>query len=80
MAALVMQVPVSVNYWIVMGENSKLFNTGAKIRFMKKGKANCDYAHMEYGREPLYFCFSDDNKTDPVSVTVKITPSHVNDI
>jgi hypothetical protein len=83
-----MNIPVSIDklqegedidYWIMEGENANLFNTGAQFRYIKKGKAINDYARMEPRKGNLYFCFSNDNSTEPVTVTVKVTTVQVNE-
>ena len=69
-----------INYWIVEGDNSNLFLNGAQFRYIKKGKAINDFSRMDYRKGSLFFCFSNDNATEPVTVTVKITAIHVNEI
>jgi hypothetical protein len=70
-----------VSYWIVDGEtNVNLFTSGAQFRYIKKGKVFNDYSKMELRRGTLYFCFSNDNPVEPVSVTVKISALQVNEM
>ena len=89
LAALAMNKPVSINklqagetinYWIMEGENAGLFSSGAQFRYIKKGKAVNDYSRMDPRKGSLYFCFSNDNTTQPASVTVKITLIQVNEV
>ena len=89
LAAIAMNKPVSINklqagetinYWIMEGENADLFSSGAQFRYIKKGKAVNDYSRMEPRKGSLYFCFSNDNTTQPASVTVKITLVQVNEV
>ncbi len=68
-----------IAYWVMEGENEALFKTGGQFRFIKKGKAVNDYSRMEPRKGSLYFCFSNDNTTEAVSVTVKITTVQVNE-
>ena len=68
-----------IAYWVMEGENADLFIKGSQFRYIKKGKAVNDYSKMDPRKGSLYFCFSNDNPTDPVSVTVKITTVQVNE-
>ena len=68
-----------IAYWIMEGDNEALFKNGGQFRFIKKGKAVNDYSRVEPRKGSLYFCFSNDNATDAVSVTVKITTVQVNE-
>lgn len=68
-----------IAYWIMEGENEALFKSGGQFRFIKKGKAVNDFSRMEPRKGSLYFCFSNDNPTDAVTVTVKITTVQVNE-
>lgn len=68
-----------IAYWIMEGENEALFKSGGQFKFIKKGKAVNDYSRMEPRKGSLYFCFSNDNPTDAVTVTVKITTMQVNE-
>ena len=68
-----------INYWIMDGDNVNLFSSGAQFRYIKKGKAVNDYSRMEARKGNLYFCLSNDNVTEPVAVTVKITAIQVNE-
>lgn len=75
-----LQAGENINYWIMEGENADLFSSGAQFRYIKKGKAVNDYSRMEPRKGSLYFCFSNDNTTQPASVTVKITLVQVNEV
>jgi hypothetical protein len=75
-----LQAGMDINYWIVEGDNSNLFLNGAQFRFIKKGKAINDFSKMDYRKGSLFFCFSNDHPTDPITVTVKITTVHVNEM
>lgn len=88
MGALALARPATINkvqagediaYWILEGENADLFLSGAQFRFIKKGKAVNDFSRMEPRKGSLYFCFSNDNPAEPVTVTVKITTVQVNE-
>jgi hypothetical protein len=68
-----------IAYWVMDGDNSALFSAGLQFRYIKKGKAINDYAKMEPRKGNLFFCFSNDNPTDPVTVTVKITAVQANE-
>jgi hypothetical protein len=68
-----------ISYWIVEGDNSNLFLNGAQFRFIKKGKAINDFSRMDFRKGSLFFCFSNDNATEAVTVTVKITSIHINE-
>lgn len=89
LAGLILNKPVSikkletgqqVNYWIMEGENVNLFNSGAQFRYIQKGKAINDYGKVEPRKGSLFFCFSNDHKTEPIHVTVKITLIQVNEL
>src|SRR5882724_326464 len=70
-----------IDYWIVDGDNNVgLFSSGQPFRYIKKGKAINDYSRMENRKGNLNFCFSNDNATEPVTVTVKITTIQVNPV
>lgn len=68
-----------ISYWIMDGDNNTLFSAGLQFRFIKKGKAINDYSKMEPRKGNLFFCFSNDNATEPVNVTVKITAVQANE-
>jgi hypothetical protein len=68
-----------ISYWIMDGDNNNLFSAGLQFRFIKKGKAINDYSKMEPRKGNLFFCFSNDNATEPVNVTVKITAIQANE-
>ncbi len=68
-----------ISYWIMDGDNSTLFSAGLQFRYIKKGKAINDYSKMEPRKGNLFFCFSNDNATEPVTVTVKITAIQANE-
>ena len=68
-----------INYWIVENENADLFQSGQQFRFLKKGKGVNDFARMEPGDRAFYFCFHNDSKEVPVTVTVKITAIMINE-
>lgn len=68
-----------IAYWIMEGDNEALFKSGGQFRFIKKGKAVNDYSRVDPRKGSLYFCFSNDNPTEAVSVTVKITTVQVNE-
>ena len=74
-----LQTGEDINYWITDGDNVGLFSSGAQFRYIKKGKAVNDYSRMEARKGNLYFCLSNDNVTEPVAVTVKITAIQVNE-
>ena len=61
------------------GDNSNLFLNGAQFRYIRKGKAINDFSKMDYRKGSLFFCFSNDHPSEPVTVTVKITTIHVNE-
>jgi len=69
-----------INYWIVEGDNGDLFMKGEQFKYMKKGTAVNDYARMENRKGALYFCFSNGTSTEPITVTVKITSIHINEV
>ena len=76
-----LQTGEDIDYWIVDGEtNLNLFTAGQPFRFGKKGKVANDYSRMDIRKGNFYFCFSNDNATDPVSVNVKITSIQVNTV
>lgn len=69
-----------INYWIVENENADLFQNGQQFRFIKKGgRVVNDFAKMEPGDRAFYFCFHNDSKEVPVTVTVKITAIMINE-
>lgn len=89
LAGLILDKPVSVkkletgqtiNYWIMEGENVNLFTSGAQFRYIQKGKVVNDYTKLEPRKGSLFFCFSNDDKTEPIHVTVKITLIQVNEV
>ncbi|HWC53526.1 MAG TPA: hypothetical protein VG676_08095 [Chitinophagaceae bacterium] len=69
-----------INYWIVEGDNADLFMKGDQFKYMRKGTAENDYARMDNRKGTLYFCFSNGLATEPVTVTVKITSLHINEV
>lgn len=69
-----------VNFWIVEGENADSFMHGAQFKFMKKGSIVNDYARMDNRKGTLNFCFSNGTSTEPMTVTVKITSIHINEV
>jgi hypothetical protein len=88
LGALATGKPVTINkieegediaYWIMEGDNEAIFKSGGQFRFIKKGKAVNDYSRVDPRKGSLYFCFSNDNPTETVSVTVKITTVQVNE-
>ena len=76
---LKMETGPSVNYWIMDADNVAPFSAGTQFRYIKKGKGINDYARMEPRKGNLYFCFSNDSTTEPVSVTIKITAVQANE-
>ena len=68
-----------INYWIVENDNADLFLKGEQFRFLKKGKVINDYYRMEPGDRSFHFCFHNDYKDTPVTVTVKITAIQINE-
>lgn len=74
-----METGASVNYWVMDADNVGAFSAGAPFRYIKKGKAINDYARVDPRKGTLYFCFSNDSTTEPVSVTVKITAVQANE-
>lgn len=68
-----------INYWIVENENAELFMNGEQFRFIKKGKVINDFYRMEPGEGAFHFCFHNDYKDTPVTVTVKITAILINE-
>jgi hypothetical protein len=68
-----------INYWIVEDDNADLFMTGGQFRFIKKGRAVNDFSKMEPGGRLFNFCFHNDYKDAPITVTVKITAIGVNE-
>lgn len=68
----------TIDYWIIEGDNAGLFLNGAQFRFMKKGKVNTDFARMEPRKGSLNFCFSNNNPSETLNVTAKITSVQVN--
>ena len=69
-----------VNFWIVEGDNADSFMRGAVFKFMKKGTAVNDYSRMDNRKGTLNFCFSNGTSTEPMTVTVKITSMHINEV
>ena len=69
-----------INYWIVDGDNADLFMKGDQFKYMKKGTVVNDYSRMDNRKGTLYFCFSIGASTEPVTVTVKITSIHINEV
>lgn len=69
-----------IDFWILEGENANLFTNGLQFRYFKKGKVINDYSLMGFRKGTLYFCFSNDNATEPVTVTTKITSIQVNEV
>ena len=49
--------------------------TGSNSGLLKKGKAINDFSQMEPGDRAFHFCFHNDYKDVPVTVTVKSRPS-----
>jgi hypothetical protein len=78
-AILKMETGPSVNYWVMDADNVAPFSAGTQFRYIKKGKGINDYARMEPRKGNLYFCFSTDSATEPVSVTVKISAVQANE-
>jgi hypothetical protein len=74
-----METGPSVNYWVMDADNVGAFGAGAPFRYIKKGKGINDYSRMEPRKGNLYFCFSNDSSTEPVTVTVKITAVQANE-
>ena len=68
-----------INFWIVEGDNAELFMRGEQFRFIKKGTAINDFYRMEPRERAFNFCFHNDNKDTPVTVTVKITTIAINE-
>ncbi|HEX7845586.1 MAG TPA: hypothetical protein VF476_07250, partial [Chitinophagaceae bacterium] len=68
----------SIDYWIVEGDNANLFLNAAQFRYMKKAKGNTDFAKMDVRKGSLNFCFSNNNPSEVLNVTVKITAVQVN--
>lgn len=75
-----LQSGLNINYWIMDAANADLFNSGTPFKFIRSGKSINDFSRMEPSKENLYFGFSNDNSTDPVNVSVKITSVLVNEI
>jgi hypothetical protein len=69
-----------INYWIVEGDNADLFMKGEQFKYMKKGTVVNDYARMDNRKGTLYFCFSNGTATEQVTVTIKITSMHINEV
>ncbi|TMI66339.1 MAG: hypothetical protein E6H07_10705 [Bacteroidetes bacterium] len=76
---LKMETGPSVNYWIMDADNLAPFSAGTQFRYIKKGKGINDYARMDPRKGNLFFCFSNDSATEPVSVTIKITAVQANE-
>ena len=70
---------VHINYWIVENENAELFMRGEQFRFLKKGRVINDFYRMHTGDRAFYFCFHNDYKDTPITVTVKITAVIINE-
>ena len=68
-----------INFWIVEGDNADLFMNGEQFRFLKKGKVINDFYRMEPGDRAFHFCFHNDHKDSPVTVTVRITAVSINE-
>jgi len=68
-----------INYWVVESDNADPFMTGQQFRFVKKGRAVNDFSRMEPLDKAFNFCFHNDYKDTPVSVTVKITAILINE-
>jgi hypothetical protein len=68
-----------INYWIVEDDNADLFMTGGQFRFIKKGRVVNDFGKMDPGNRTFNFCFHNDYKDTPITVTVKITVIAVNE-
>lgn len=68
-----------INYWIVESDHADAFMTGQQFRFVKKGKAINDFSKMEPLDKAFNFCFHNDYKDSPVSVSVKITAILINE-
>ena len=67
-----------IDYWVIEGDNATLFLNAAQFRYMKKGKATNDFSKMDMRKGTLNFCFSNNNPSEAISVTVKITSVQVN--
>jgi hypothetical protein len=68
-----------INFWIVEEGNADLFMSGEQFRFIKKGKIINDFNRMEPGDRAFNFCFHNDYKDAPITVTVKITAIGINE-
>ena len=68
----------AIDFWIMEGDNSTLFLNAAQFRYMKKGKVSNDFSRMDMRKGTLNFCFSNNNPSEPITVTVKITSVQVN--
>jgi len=68
-----------INYWIVEPENVPQFSSGEQFRFIKKGRGSNDFSRMDAREGAFFFCFHNDNKTVPVSVSVRITAILINE-
>lgn len=75
-----LQVGEDVDYYLVTGaENSNLFEVDKAFYYQKKGKVINDFARMEKPMNADYFfCFSNDNAIQGITVTVKIVAIVVN--
>ena len=69
-----------VNFWIVEGENADSFMRGQVFKYIKKGTAVNDYSRMDNRKGTLNFCFSNGTSTEPMTVTIKITSMHINEV
>lgn len=68
-----------INFWIVEEGNADLFMSGEQFRFIKKGKVINDFNRMEARDRAFNFCFHNDYKDTPITVTVKITAIGINE-
>lgn len=75
-----LQTGTSINYWVMDADNAALFSSGSPFKFIKNGKAVNDYSQMTAAKGNLHFGFSNENPTEAVNVSIKITSVHVNEI
>jgi hypothetical protein len=68
-----------INFWIVEGDNADLFMSGEQFRFVRKGRVINDFYRMEPLDKAFHFCFHNDSKDTPVTVTVRITAISINE-
>jgi len=68
-----------INFWIVEGDNADLFMSGEQFRFVRKGRAINDFYRMEPLDKSFHFCFHNDYKDTPITVTVRITAISINE-